>query len=371
MKYLHAYILLAVLTISTAMGQKSVWSFTNKITVDYSKDVPATLKIISPDYLAGESRGFIKTSESRVEIKGIVSHPSGVSELLFQDKVVPTSESGYFTVSNNYVEGANTLIFKIIDNVGNVTQKNFTISKERKGATAGKSKYYALVIGVEEYDDPNITTLDKPIDDAKALYDLLLEKYTFQQEDAVLLKNPTRNDILDELDNLSAKVTQNDNLLIFYAGHGYWDEEAQIGYWLPSDAEKGRKRAWLRNNTITDYVKEIDTKHTLLITDACFGGSIFKTRKAFNNASMGVFKLNKMVSRKAITSGTLTEVPDESAFMKYLLKKLNTNGDKYLTTEQMFYDIKPAVLNNSPSTPQYGVMQGTGDEGGDFVFIQK
>ena len=114
----------------------------------------------------------------------------------------------------------------------------------------------------------------------------------------------------------------------------------------------------------------LKTKHTLLIADACFSGGIFKTRKAFNN--MGTIeKLYKLPSRKAITSGNLKEVPDESLFIKYLLQKLNANNTKYLSSEQLFSQIRTPIMENSDNVPQYGTIQKVGDEGGDFVFIMR
>ena len=127
---------------------------------------------------------------------------------------------------------------------------------------------------------------------------------------------------------------------------------------------ESRKEIKLRAN----YLNVLKTKHTLLVADACFSGGIFKTRKAFNNSG-SIEKLYKLPSRKAITSGTLKEVPDQSVFIEYLIKRLNENNNGYLSSEQLFSSMRTAVMNNSPNVPQYGTIQNVGDEGGDFVFI--
>jgi hypothetical protein len=72
-----------------------------------------------------------------------------------------------------------------------------------------------------------------------------------------------------------------------------------------------------------------------------------------------------------MTSGTFTEVPDQSVFIKYLIDRLQNNLEKYLTSEQLFSRFRMAVINNSSVLPQYGVIQDVGDEGGDFIFILK
>ena len=232
-------------------------------------------------------------------------------------------------------------------------------------------KYYALLIAVNDYDDQSITDLDQPILDAQRLYDVLINEYLFEEVNVTMLKNPTREDIINALDRMEGVIKETDNLLFFYAGHGYWDENTQKGYWLPSDASQNSTANWIRNSSISGYIRGIKSKHTLLIADACFSGSIFKTRSAFGSTNMAIERLNKLPSRKAMTSGTLKEVPDKSVFVEYLVKRLYENDEKYLPSEQLFFSFKPAVLNNSNNIPQFGEIKDAGDEGGDFIFIRK
>ena len=143
-----------------------------------------------------------------------------------------------------------------------------------------------------------------------------------------------------------------------------------MGYWLPKDAQKDNPVNWIPNTDLTNYIGAIKSKHTLLIADACFSGGIFKTRSAFNttNAVEMLYQLN---SRKAITSGTLTEVPDRSIFFQYLLKNLKENTNIYLPAEELFLKMRMAVISNSQNVPQFGTIQNVGDEGGDFIFIRR
>jgi hypothetical protein len=232
------------------------------------------------------------------------------------------------------------------------------------------AKYYALVIAVESYQDPEINDLDQPVRDANRFIDLIKTEYTFEPENITFLKNPTKAEIIGTLHQMRGSISPSDNLLIYYAGHGYWDEEMSTGYWLPTDASRNNPVNWLPNTDLTNYLNVLKSKHTLLIADACFSGGIFKTRAAFNNL-MSVEKLYKLTSRKAMTSGTLKEVPDRSVFVEYLIKRLDENTNKYLPSEQLFSSLKEAVIYNSPNIPQYGTIQNVGDEGGDFIFIRR
>ena len=58
-------------------------------------------------------------------------------------------------------------------------------------------------------------------------------------------------------------------------------------------------------------------------------------------------------------------------FTKYLIERLNNNKNKYISAGELFNSFRIAVLNNSPNIPQYGTIQNSGDQGGDFIFIQK
>jgi len=233
------------------------------------------------------------------------------------------------------------------------------------------SRYFGLIIGINNYPDPAITSLDFAVRDARDLYNILTEDYMFEAENMQLLENPDRKAIIYALDHLAREVGPEDNLLIFYAGHGWWDEDAGNGYWLPSDARRISKADWFRNSTLVDYLKEINSRHTLLITDACFSGSIFKTRKAFDDAPKDIEILYEYPSRKAMTSGSLSEVPDDSPFTKYLLQRLEKNKDKFLSSEKLFTSLRTAVVNNSDAIPLFGEIRNVGDQGGDFIFIKK
>lgn len=239
---------------------------------------------------------------------------------------------------------------------------------------ANRPNYFALLIGIEKYQyaNANLGNLDQPVQDASALMSVLAGDYGFKQENVLFLKNPTRDQIIGAFEELARKVTPKDNLLIFYAGHGIWDERLKVGYWLPSDARTDNKSAWIANSTIRDYISGIQSKHTLLITDACFSGSIFKTREVLSEMNEhAVAKIYQLPSRKAMTSGTLTTVPDKSKFMEYLLKRMRDNTAAFLTARQLFFSVETAVMNNTHTVPQFGVIQETGDEGGDFIFMRR
>ncbi|MCX6137668.1 MAG: PEGA domain-containing protein [Ignavibacteriales bacterium] len=245
-----------------------------------------------------------------------------------------------------------------------------------KGSTATDEitpgQYFALIIGVDKYADPAINSLEQPVKDAIRLERMIKSNYNFREENISFLENPTREDLLAVFERLSTQLGPEDNLLIFYAGHGYWDQDNGQGYWLPADARKSNRSRWVSNADLRDFVRGLKTKHTLLISDACFSGGIFRTRSAFDDASAAISELYRNPSRKAMTSGAMKEVPDKSVFIDYLVRKLEENNDPFLPSQRLFASLLEPVINNSTvkQTPQFGTIMETGDEGGDFIFYK-
>jgi hypothetical protein len=331
------------------------------------------IEVISP---AKNGDGLFRSSQPDIDLIGQVTAAGGVSFVTVNSKMAEVNEKGIFTHSLRLDPGENQIRLVAGDAEKNLTEEVITIEYTPPVVTladriAEQSKYFGLIIGIENYRDENIPDLENPIRDAEKVYNALITHYTFDPENIHMLRDATRDDLIRALDELAHAVTSDDNLLIFYAGHGWWDEEANNGYWLPADADSRVKTNWFRNSALVDYLKEINSRHTLLIADACFGGSIFRTRAAFPSREKAYEKLYELPSRKAMTSGTLTEVPDRSSFTRFLVERLNENMDTYISSEQLFSSFRIAVINNSDAIPQYGEIGNVGDQGGDFIFIRR
>jgi hypothetical protein len=234
-------------------------------------------------------------------------------------------------------------------------------------------KYYALVIGVNSYFDKNIQRLDNPIPDGDELIKTLSTNYNFEKENVTFLKDPVRVEVIQAFEGLVAKMKPFDNLLIYYAGHGYWDKETKQGYWLLSDAIERDRTTWFLNESLLRFVDRVDARHILLISDACFSGGIFKTRALRSVEYEAMNKLYKFPSRKAMTSGALTTVPDRSAFTSTLIKRLSQNKSLYISAERLFYSLKSDVMLNGKydQIPQYGEISAERNKGGDFIFMRR
>ena len=238
-------------------------------------------------------------------------------------------------------------------------------------------RYHALVIGNNTYRTlPNLKTA---INDAEAIADLLRGSYDFEINS---LTNATRSQILDALDRLQAKLTTTDNLLIYYAGHGWHDRKRGRGYWQPIDAHEDKRSTWVSTADITDTLKAVEARHVLVVADSCYSGALTLARSAPRGVKIeprtpGFFaRTHGKNSRNVLASGGLEPVVDSgggshSVFAKALLDALRDNRS-ILDGTQVFTKVREQVRLNSRQTPVYTDIQFAGHEvGGDFLFVRK
>ena len=242
--------------------------------------------------------------------------------------------------------------------------------------------YRALIIGNDDYRDPQNRwdDLDTAIADARAVADTLQRYYGFS--DLELLENATRRDMLKALERLSSRALPNDSVLVYYAGHGFLDLDSERGFWVPVDAEGTDNTTFLRNSTIRDELTTIASraKHTLLISDSCFSGTLLRrgTRSiSADNRDEGYLKkVSRKKSVQIISAGGVEYVDDNyrksghSPFTYFLLSELVTNEREMITVSELSGNVTRAVANNVDQVPESGVLQGAGDELGEFIFIR-
>lgn len=230
--------------------------------------------------------------------------------------------------------------------------------------------YHALVIGNNNY--RSLPKLKTAFNDAKLVAGILSKEYGFQVN---LLLDSKRSDILLALGNFRRKLTKKDNLLIYYAGHGWLDKQADEGYWLPIDAEPDNDLNWISNSSVTAKLKAIEAKHVLVVADSCYSGKLGRGVHIINRSPSYFAKIAKKKARSAISSGGLEPVIDSggkenhSVFASAFIKALNENTD-IMDATQLFSKIRRPVMLNSDQTPGYSDIRKAGHDGGDFLFVR-
>lgn len=231
--------------------------------------------------------------------------------------------------------------------------------------------YQALVIGNDRYQN-GLPALNTATGDAQAVAAMLKSAYGFK---VTLLLNATREQIIGTLAKLRKTLTWDDNLLIYYAGHGSYDQAADQGYWLPVDAAPDDPTNWVSNTDLTNMLKAMQARHVMVVADSCYSGTLTR------DANVGIKNsdyIQRMVQKKArtvMTSGGLEPVADSggsghSVFAAAFIAALQQNGG-VMDAQAFFAKVREPVVLAAPQTPEYSNLRFAGHEGGDFVFVRK
>ena len=207
-------------------------------------------------------------------------------------------------------------------------------------AIEGLGNRYALVIGVE-YESPY--TLDWTKKDAESIGNLLDDIYAYDVKYLIGKKNTTRENIINEFDLLKDRVkNENDQVIIFYSGHGTHDPNSKkVGYLVPSDGNMKRPFATcIQMNTFANISRILKARHVLFIIDSCFSGIIGTSQtmsyQDYSDTLAMVKTHLKMKARQVLTAGKSSEKAlmspylEMSVYSYYLdkaLRPVNINKD--------------------------------------------
>ena len=312
--------------------------------------------------------------------KSIQSDKKGV----FQQRVDINGALNPVEIIANYKRGKpSKLTFNLLAKGAESAVQNETLIS-RPSSTVYKSvnfgRFYALVIGNKDY--TQLPALKTSENDAREVADVLRQQYGYK---TTLLINANRHQVMTAFNDLRKVLTEEDNLLIYYAGHGEIDKGDQSAYWLPTDAERDNTANWLSSHSITQYLSVLEARHILVVADSCYSGAMTTGSIAALPEQMADTKRKKwlqfMVKRKArtvMTSGGEKPVLDSgggqhSVFAKAFIDVLKKNKG-LMEDYELFRAVSGQVEKSASSigfeqSPQYSAMLHAGHEGSPFFFV--
>jgi hypothetical protein len=245
-------------------------------------------------------------------------------------------------------------------------------------------RYFALLIGNQNYQQ--MESLNTPHSDVMRAKQVLEQKYGFT---VLTVEDGDNVAVMQAINDLNDIVGENDNLLIFYAGHGSRLESGknETGYWLPSNAEQPpRNTFWVPNEFVTGHLARIKAKRVLVVADSCYAG-LLSTEPSFllvgdnapqyTNPQFLKLKLTKR-SRLLLSSGGDSPVLDggagsHSVFARAFLDALDANAG-VMGGPDLFLKIRDqvraaAARANFSQTPEFKTIKAAGHEVGDFFFV--
>jgi len=248
-------------------------------------------------------------------------------------------------------------------------ERGIDISGPRQDYDPRQGNNYLLAIGIDRYQ--HWTPLDNAVKDAKDLIQVLTQQYQFDEGHVVALfdERATEANIYAAIRDLKRQVTPQDNLVVYYSGHGHYDEDFDEGHWIPVDARTDTEDRFISNSNIIKRINAIDAHHVLLIIDSCFSGSLVVKKR---NAAID----EHFRSRRIVSSGRLETVSDgapgqNSPFASGLITYLKRNTKRAVNTTALVQYVKEFIAGKARQSPVDGRIQNSADEGGEFIFHLK
>ena len=359
-----------------------------------ANDYPG-IEIIEPPVVLTRSRAAVRVHRVQGErqVVGKVMAPAGLMSLSVNGEPHQVMDNNLFRTSVALSGDPTPVDVVVVDNKGRRAAVSFSFVAQGQKAAYRQSAgapaqldagsdialgdYYALIIGNNNYQ--HFSTLATAVNDARETERVLRFKYNFKTR---LLLNADRYTILSSLNELRKTLKPEDNLLIYYAGHGKLDESNNRGYWLPVDAESDNTSNWISNTAITDILNVTEAKHILVVADSCYSGTLTQTPLARMETDIPqdvrqewIKVMNETRARITLTSGGVEPVLDggggaHSVFAKAFIDALQSNRGILEG-----YSLYSEVLNRMSSSPaaagqvpQYAPIHLAGHESGEFFF---
>ncbi|HET7777994.1 MAG TPA: caspase family protein [Rudaea sp.] len=347
---------------------------------------------------ASKPAASLLPAQDGMDVVGRVVAPAGLSTLSVNDQAVTADASGNFTAHIGVAGDGTAVRVAALDRHGEKAVLDFMLLPAPGGASGSANapraqvvntlprgvqlgKFHALVIGNDNYQA--YPALRSAVADATTVAGLLKSRYGYETR---LLTNANRFEMLSALNDLREQLKEDDNLIVYYAGHGELDSGRQ-GYWLPVDAQAERTTSWISNRAVSDILTTMNAKHVLVIADSCYSGTMTRTSLATFGSSMAADTWGDWVrtmvagrSRTALTSGGVQPVADaargeHSLFAGALIGALNDNN-QLLTGQRLFREIASNMALKSATAglqqvPEYAPIQFAGHEAGEYFFMPK
>ena len=320
-------------------------------------------------------RSLITIEKPSATVSGTATDPSGVSEVKVNGEAVAVIGTDFrTTVSLQF--GDNLILVSATDTRGNLSEKNVLISRPHPDQIDRVEKDFALLFAVEDYD--HWEKLRKPIYDAVSIEQDLKNIYGFQTE---FIKNPTQAEIFKALRAYAERdYTDADQLFIFFAGHGYFDDTFDVGYLVAQDTRKPEDDkallSYISHSVIRDIVDRFKCKHIFLVLDTCYSGTFdrfiaMRGRSADRAKPLTTDDIQRKLeytTRRYLTSGGKEQVPDDSKFVRAFLAALGSRGgvDNILTLDEVSRYMEK-LDNPKPRASGFG----SDEPGSDFLFFAK
>jgi filamentous hemagglutinin family protein len=231
----------------------------------------------------------------------------------------------------------------------------------------------AVLIGINEYTDSIIPPLQNAVPDAEAVSQFFGKQLGYEVR---VLRNPTKAQIVATLNQLSTEVEQSDSVVVYYAGHGYMNDDSGAGYWIPGNALASDPGNWLSNADISKMLTNVPARQLALISDSCYSGTLTREQMLGDDSRHASQPADVLNRRSVVVMSSGSEEPvadggkDGHSIFAWSLMETLRSVDKWQSGASIFEMVKRDVTRESPQTPQYGAILSAGHEAGGEYFYE-
>lgn len=393
-RYCILIVLALLLATSHSLLSQNLSAKSNHLHLDFTGEgLPSSSSLPVIEWISPNME-YTSSVEAKVNIEARISSSKAIQKVMLKigdDQTGEVLSSKLIGIESHQKEvlidrsiwlpdGAIFLELEVVDH------HEATVSAQRKmtiGEGALKNmismnrKDYALIFATDRYD--HWSDLVNPIDDAHALAKILRENYKFEVE---IVENANVEEVWSTLRSYNERnFNPQDQLMVFFAGHGHYDETFGEGYVVASNSLKNdvAKTTYISHNRLRGVIDNIPNDHILLAMDVCFGGTLDPVLARSRSLQSYTVSVSDMLirkfdkrTRKYLTSGGKEYVSDgipgrHSPFMSKLLQSLGSLGgeDRVLTMSEI-----KSSMENLSQVPRFGSF-GSDEALSDFVFIAK
>jgi len=344
---------------------------------------PPTIEITEPELTPRNG----SLSEIRVQppidqltLAGRVAAPGGLASVTVDGGEVRVDADQRFRARVVLRAPEQVVTITALDRSGQSAASRFVVRSRPPAADAFEpsGRYHALVVGNEDY--RVLPRLATAVTDARLVAQTLGQQYGFK---VAVLTNASRYDILFAFNDLRQKLTDKDNLLVYYAGHARRDADGQQASWLPVDAEPGNAASWISHAAISEFLGAMTVRQVLVATDSCYAsdagrsGAVAPDWNDDRARQLLIETLSRRRSRMLMTSGACDASPanpgQPTAFTRSLVEILDANRD-VLAGQEVFrlLRLRMAAVDRPEATRtlRYTAIRYAGHEAGDFFFVR-
>ena len=270
-------------------------------------------------------------------------------------------------------------------------QSNMMMASNERGGSAGRQSnksmsgagnYFALIIGINAYE--HWTPLKTAVHDATEFKHILTQKYAISNAELITDQTATLKNTVRMIRRMAGDLGENDNFLLYFAGHGQLDDLTSDGYWIPVDGLKDDPCTWITHSSIKSILssEKVLGKNIMVIADSCYSGNLLRGSSRQSDTSsqkyeQRLFQLAQKKSRQIIASGGMEQVADwgrdnHSLFAYYLIQALRDNQEPVIDLENLILTkVWKNVSEKGGQRPTIGRLKTPMDEDGQFILVFK